>query len=230
MGIKEVHDGCIVRDNNDPQRRGRLIVECPTIASGENMGDWMEPMFHFVDSVGTCGSFWVPNVGSLVSVEVESGSEAQVNGLRPKWRCDVYPTDTVPEEFRENYPERRGWKTRAGHLFYFDDTGGQLEFLYHHPTGSEINVDNDGKVTIATDGAGSIRFGSYLPLQQAVLGNDFCDHLKAAIDALNTYATNAGVLAVPGVAVACGQLALACSALSTLLGSYADLSDKILLE
>jgi len=230
MGIKEVHEGCIVRDNNDPQKRGRLIVECPTIVSGESLGEWMEPSFHFVDSQNSCGSFFIPSVGSIVSVEIESGSEAQANGLMPKWRCDVYPTDTVPEEFQENYPERRGWKTRSGHVMYFDDTDGQHQFYYIHPSGTEFYVDNDGKIVLAADGDSSICLGSATALQQAILGNDFFSHLDIFITAVKTFADAPALQGIPGMLPIAQALSNAANALSLLLQAQTDLSDKVVLE
>jgi hypothetical protein len=230
MGVKEVHEGCIVRDNNDPQKRGRLIVECPTIVTGESLGDWMEPTFHFVDSVNSCGSFFIPSVGSIVSVEVESGSEAQVNGLMPKWRCDVYPTDTIPTEFLENYPERRGWKTRSGHVMFFDDTDGEHVFQYTHPTGNEIYVEDDGTVTIHTTAASSIRFGSFAADEQAVLGNAFSTDLDVLVTALKTFVDAPAVQGIPGLLLLCQTLSNACQAFKVILAAKTDLSDKVVLE
>jgi hypothetical protein len=228
MGIKEVHEGCIVRDNDDPQKRGRLIVECPTIVTGESIGDWMEPSFAFVDSVNNCGMFFIPSVGSIVSVEIESGSEAQANGLMPKWRCDVYPTDTVPEEFQENYPDRRGVATRSGHIFYFDDTDNTRELYYRHPQGTEIYVDNDGNTIIENDHDDSIYLGSATAIYHAVLGEAYFEHMRALIQALLNYASNPYVAQVPGVQAACADLVTACSAY---LEAYPDdLSKKVLLE
>lgn len=160
MPKKEYHEGCIIRDNDDPQKRGRLLVECPTIVSGETMGDWMEPCFHFVDSENSCGAFFVPSIGSMVTVEIEAEEGAEVNGLMPKWRCDIYPTDTLPDEFKENYPERRGWKTRSGHVLYFDDTDDDKVFRYTHPTGTEIVVNNDGGIELSPASGQSVFVGA----------------------------------------------------------------------
>lgn len=228
MGIKEVHEGCIVRDNADPQKRGRLIVECPTIVIGESLGEWMEPSFHFVDSKNSCGAFFVPDIGAIVTVEIESGSEAQVNGLMPKWRCDVYPTDTVPEEFKTNYPNRRGWKTKSGHVMYFDDSDGQETFQYTHPTGIEIQADKDGNVIIHTTNADSIKLGSASATQHALLGDNFRSHCNDLATAIQTYANNPAVQEVPGVMAACVALAAACGIFLAAVAN--DLSIKVVLE
>lgn len=158
MPKKEIHIG-IVTDNDDPDKRGRLTVECPTIVSGDVL-EWVEPIFSFVDSSKTAGSFFVPNIGSQVEVEIEAEEDSQINGLEAKWRCSLYPYGTVPEEFTENYPQRRGWKTSAGHVFYFDDTDDSITFQYTHPSGTEIKVDNDGNITLGAGSGKSVLVGS----------------------------------------------------------------------
>jgi hypothetical protein len=146
MPKKTKHSG-IVRDNDDPLKRGRLLVECPDLAYGQTL-PWAEPKMHFVDSSQNAGSFWIPNVQSIVEVEIEDEEDSEVTTLDPKWICDVYPEGTLPEIFQTNYPQRRGWVTAAGHTLYFDDTDGDLVFRYVHPTGTEIRVDNNGNVLI----------------------------------------------------------------------------------
>jgi len=151
MPKKEKHWGIVV-DNEDPEKRGRLIVQCDTIAEGDVL-EWIEPSFHFVDSDDQvqAGCFWVPNPGALVEVEIEAEDDSEANDLDPHWKCCLYPNDAVPAVFRENYPQRRGWVTRAGHILYFDDTDGELSFYYEHPSGAKITVDNDGNIRLDTD-------------------------------------------------------------------------------
>jgi hypothetical protein len=146
MPKKTIHTG-IITDNADPEKRGRLNIECPTIVSGDIM-EWVDPKFFFIDSSKNAGAFFIPNIGSQVEVEIEDEEDSQVNGLEAKWMCAVYPIGTVPEEFETNYPERRGWKTSAGHVFYFDDTSDQLTFQYTHPSGTEIKVNNSGDILL----------------------------------------------------------------------------------
>lgn len=149
MPKKQYHSG-IVRDNDDELMRGRLLIECPDIAYGQVL-PWAEPKMHFVDSAMNAGSFWIPNVGAVVEVEIEDEEDSEANSLEPKWRCDVYPEGTVPEIFRTNYPQRRGWVTAAGHTLFFDDTEGQLVFKLIHPSGTEIVIDNTGNVHIGSE-------------------------------------------------------------------------------
>jgi hypothetical protein len=157
MPKKEYHSG-IVRDNQDEQKRGRLLIECPDIAYGQTM-PWADPKMHFVDSSKQAGSFWIPNIGSIIEVEIESEEDSEATTLLPKWRCDVYPDGTVPEVFQENYPERRGWVTAAGHIMYFDDTDGELMFKLIHPSGTEVVITNDGEIQLTPASGQSVLIG-----------------------------------------------------------------------
>lgn len=213
MSKKEYHRG-IIRDNEDPEKRGRLIVECSTIVCGEALGDWIDPQFHFIDSSAKAGAFWVPNIGSDVTVEIESEPDSEATGLEPRWRCEVYPQDSVPDEFTENYPNRRGWKTKAGHLLYFDDTDDSNEFLYQHPTGTKIYINNDGDIQLVTkDGSrinilnsGNIELyptGSNSVLiggganQQLVLGNLLLSYIDSLVNFINSHVHGAGTYTTP---------------------------------
>jgi len=148
MPTREEHWGVVI-DNRDPEQRGRLIIQSDEIAEGDVL-EWVDPNFHFVDSDNdnSAGAFWVPNQGALVIVEINAESDAEALGLSPRWKCALYSSGQLPEEFVTNYPQRRGWKTRAGHLFFFDDTEDEKEFAYTHPTGAYIKVNNDGDIIL----------------------------------------------------------------------------------
>lgn len=177
MATKEYHWGNIT-DVDDPERRGRVCVSCPTIAQDDVL-EWVEPCFHFVDNAGNAGAFWVPSVGSMVEVEIEDNVDGGGSpDLGPKWRCAVYPEGSVPDEFSDqsSYPYRRGWKTRAGHVFYFDDTDGCETFYYKHPSGTEILVDSNGKIKLR----GEVEIGVD-PTEACVLGNALQSYFNAAV-------------------------------------------------
>jgi hypothetical protein len=175
MPKKKYHSG-IVRDNDDPLMRGRLMVECPDIAYGQTM-PWAEPKMHFVDSEMRAGAFWIPNINSVVELEIEDEEDSEANDLLPKWKCDVYPEGTVPEIFQTNYPQRRGWVTAAGHIMYFDDTEGQLIFKLIHPTGTELVIDNDGNIHIGSE-------SNTEPLVHGTVLNTFLTDLRTWLNLL----------------------------------------------
>lgn len=154
---REEHEGYIV-NNDDPEKRGRVSVQCQTIVDGETL-EWVEPSFSFVDSEGQAGMVFIPNIGSSVTVEIDKGHEAEVTNMHPRWKCNLYPIETFPEEFKDNYPQRRGLKTKEGHVFYFDDTEDQLTMLYRHPSGTEILINNDGQIELKPTGAQSVLIG-----------------------------------------------------------------------
>jgi hypothetical protein len=197
MPKKEYHSG-IVRDVDDPLKRGRLIVECPDVAYGQTL-PWADPKMCFVDSEMQAGSFWIPNVGAVVEVEIESEEDSEANSLEPKWKCDVYPEGTVPEIFQTNYPQRRGWVTAAGHILYFDDTEGQLEFKYIHPTGTELVVTNDGQMQLTPVSGQSVLIGGEAD-EQIPRGNildTFLDALKVWADAHTQPVTGTAAAGTP---------------------------------
>jgi len=178
----------VVRDNNDPQMRGRLIVECPEIVSGEALGDWVEPKFHFIDNGdenAKAGCMWIPNIGATVTVSIEAGEDAEVIGLDPRWECTLYPDGTVPDEFQENYPNRRGWVTRAGHTLIFDDTEDSVVFYYKHPSGCEIRVTNDGGIQLSPPSGQSVLVGDGAdqPIPLGTVLKQLLTDMKTAYDA-----------------------------------------------
>jgi hypothetical protein len=181
MPVKEYHIGTVT-DNEDPEMNGRLKIECPTIVTGDSI-DWVEPVFHFVDSSQQAGAVFIPNIGSQVEVEIESEEDSEVQGLEPKWRCTIYPDGTMPEEFRVDgeYPNIRGWKTAAGHLMLFNDTEDKFEFKYVHPTGSEILVNNDGRIELKPVAGQAVFIGEDAD-QSMVLG----DALEAILSTMTS--------------------------------------------
>jgi hypothetical protein len=175
MPKKEKYWGVVV-DNQDPELRGRLVINCPDIVRGDVL-DWVDPGFHFVDSAHSAGAVWIPSVGSDVEVEIEAEDDSEVSSLEPKWICNIYPYGTLPEEFQTNYPNRRGWKTKSGHVLFFDDTEDNLEFRLIHPSGTNLVVDNDGNVQINAASGKNILIG------------DGADQFLVRGDELNTWIT-----------------------------------------
>jgi hypothetical protein len=194
MSRKEKHWG-VVTDNRDPERRGRLTIECPTVADGDVL-EWVDPTFHFVDSAHEAGSFWVPNVDSMVEVEIEAEDDSEATSLEPKWMCSVYPDGSIPEEFLQNYPERRGWKTRHGHLLYFDDTSGDQTFLYRHPSGTEIFVNNSGRIELKPAAGESVFVGDGAD-QALVKGTNLFTYLDILVKWIELH-VHGGVTTGPG--------------------------------
>jgi hypothetical protein len=181
MPKKEYHTGIVMENDTDSDKKGILKIECPTIATGEALE--CEPIFHYVDSAKQAGSFWIPEVGSQVEVEIECEEDSEVTDLNPRWKCTVYPTGTVPEVFQENYPKRRGWRTPEGHILYFDDTEDELIMTYEHPTGATIVVNDDGDIILTPASGRGVLIGSENASQDMVRG----DRLRSHLDGIETF-------------------------------------------
>lgn len=182
MTTREIHIG-IVRDNADPEQRGRLMVECATLAAdGALWPDWIEPVFSFLSSLDTetsnGGGLWIPDVGVAVELEIATASQrdespgaVSVDAPDIRWRACVFARgkDVLGSEFvGDNYPNRRGWQTRSGHALIFDDTDGDPEvklqqvnefgisFFDFDETGSAFISTSKGQLFYMNQDAGEV--------------------------------------------------------------------------
>ena len=131
--------GCYRGDvtrNDDPQNRGRIQAQVPTVGHSAPLEVWIDPAFH---AAGTNhGMFWPPEVGDGVRVTFESGDPSKPCLYHGGW----FGTADVPSEFATTdqgqefkVPEKRGFITRGGHSIVFNDTDGEqsLEITWHKP-------------------------------------------------------------------------------------------------
>lgn len=128
----------IVKDNRDGDKLGKVKVSVPALFPPDELMD-ARPALPY-------GWFFVPENETQVWVEFEGGDSTLplwtgVQALNGKWATEV---DLDP-------PEKRGLKTKAGHLILFDDKSGEeliriVEGVHKH----EILLDKNG-ITI-TDG------------------------------------------------------------------------------
>ena len=170
----DVHVGIVV-DNNDEEQRGRLKVASATLCGIDDNGDpleypdFIEPLFPYLSSADgeqtDGGWFFIPSVGTFVELRVPARSTTdQIMGAISfasggvKWQACLWPrgdTDGVPEEFKTNYPNRRGIKTQRGHFLLFDDTEDKekisLECVNANGT-SYLSFNELGDATLATSG------------------------------------------------------------------------------
>lgn len=108
-----------VTKNNDPEKQGRIKVECPSVL-GDFESGWALPCFpaggHAEHSFG-----WIPKIGALVWVEFEEG-----DSNRPIWVGTWWKPSDVPNEIYQNPPCTRFIiQTKHGKIVY-DDTAGTL--------------------------------------------------------------------------------------------------------
>lgn len=72
----------IVKETCDPEKRGRIRVDCPSVYGEGNISKWCLPCF-------TMGIFAIPPIGSTVWIEFEEGDKNN-----PIWN-GVFYTQTV---------------------------------------------------------------------------------------------------------------------------------------
>jgi hypothetical protein len=101
-----------VIDNNDPLKRGRIIVDHPLL--GETT---------WIDYLNVPGIFSVPEIGDLVYVECDAGHESYpiAWGNVVKGKLD---NPQIPDKFKRVTPTNRGIYSPNGHYIELDDGKG----------------------------------------------------------------------------------------------------------
>lgn len=84
----------IVVDVNDPEKRGRIRVECPAVL-GKCISNWALPCF-------SPGFFSIPNLKDLVWMEFESGEKDY-----PVWTGAFYTTEVMLNSFGVYNPKNK---------------------------------------------------------------------------------------------------------------------------
>jgi phage baseplate assembly protein gpV len=133
-----------VVDNQDPDGRGRLKLQVPSLL-GDETTDWALPCFPF-GGVDQAGTYLVPPVGALVWVEFEQGDLSY-----PVW-TGTYWTSGVAAP--SNEPAKRIFRTPFGHSLEFDDTEGAEKISLAHGANASAAFDENGGITL-TDKQGS---------------------------------------------------------------------------
>lgn len=141
-----------VTNNDDPAKAGRIKVELAEL-DGQEWPEWLDPVWP--------AGHWIciPDVGDTVEVVLPEGQNKIEFSSEVRYRGKVLdPSNPVPEEFKINYPHRRGFKTLSGHMMIIDDRGEDLTLI--HRDGHLISLTNDG-----------IHFGTKGSSEPMVLGN-----------------------------------------------------------
>ena len=127
----EKHFAIVTRNVDDrlgPAGRGLVFFKSDTLSGDAEFGEPAQPSFPLAGQ-NQEGFFWVPQVGDQIEVEINRADEHMV----PRYTRMLYSSeDDIPEEFKVNYPNRMGWRTRKGHLLLFDNStpqGGEDEGL-----------------------------------------------------------------------------------------------------
>ena len=138
----------IVIDNQDPQKRGRIKVQAPSVL-GDQDTDWALPCFPFGGGAGY-GWFAVPPVNAQVWLEFEEGDLH-----RPIWTGTFHQQAAdVPKTAAQADPTTYLLQTPAGHILEFVDKSGNEQARLHHPSNAEIIIDKNGSISL-TDAKGA---------------------------------------------------------------------------
>jgi uncharacterized protein involved in type VI secretion and phage assembly len=122
----------LVEDNQDPEKRGRVRVRVPLLGNLAAPPVWIDSSFSFAGR--GFGSFEVPEVGSAVWVAYEVGNPRTPVVYWGGWHGEGFvPPELAP--VADLTPWRRGFVTRMGHVFAFDDEPGKesITIQWHQP-------------------------------------------------------------------------------------------------
>ena len=143
VGRTEKHFAIVTRVVDDKLKeklRGAVYFKSDTLTGGSESAEPAEPSFPLAGQKGE-GFFWVPQVGDQIEVEINLAGEHR----NPVYTRMLYSSeDDIPEEFKTNYPFRMGWRTRVGHVFYFDNKEDALAVKLMHKIGTGFEWDKDG--------------------------------------------------------------------------------------
>lgn len=149
-----------VTSNDDPDQLGRVRVNCAGLA-GDEEGElpmWVEPALDW-------GWFLIPDVGEIIEVEVNTGSEqdesfqqASIDNLDIKWRGvrfygneDADEPTPINEAFTTNYGKRRGFATPAGHYFIFDDKEDDTKIIVNWVQKKDAGEEEISQIVMSKD-------------------------------------------------------------------------------
>ncbi len=123
-----------VIDNADPQDIGRIKASVPRLLADKETG-WALPAVPY-GGAGEQGGFAIPDVGAAVWIEFEGGELAF-----PIWTGTWWGTGEVPEGAK---PDKKVFKTKAGHKIVLDDTSGSEAVEVLDSNNNDVKLDSNG--------------------------------------------------------------------------------------
>jgi len=134
----------VVTSNQDPDKRGRIQVHCPQVGQASAPDKWIMPAF--AGSGNRRGMFFAPEVDDTVWVSFYEGDPAKPEVYWGGWFGVPTPgTTDVPDALAQktDFPEKKGFVTRAGHMLVFNDEAGNesVTIMWNKP------ADGDPAVT-----------------------------------------------------------------------------------
>jgi hypothetical protein len=122
---------------DDPAKAGRVKVAIQEM-DGNEYATWVRPSL-------TPGWVAMPEVGQTVELEMPEGDDIVEFSDEVRYKGRILDgANPVPEDFRDNYPKRRGFRSPAGHFLLFDDDDG-IVLTVGASGSSNIGVTIDAK-------------------------------------------------------------------------------------
>ncbi|MCB0417608.1 MAG: hypothetical protein KDD39_08165 [Bdellovibrionales bacterium] len=153
-GLMPVMARAIVRENNDPDKKGRIRVEYPWFHgnSAEMPSEWARLCMPYASKES--GSWFLPEIGDEVMVYFENG-----NVDFPIVMGALYnPKNTPPSSGRDgdhndnNKNDLKFIRTRSGHMICFDDSDGNSGIVVSDKDNRRIELNGkDKKITISDE-------------------------------------------------------------------------------
>ena len=179
---------------NDAQEgghRGELMVEVYGVLEESPDGKGQRPIQVIAKPCFPPGFFFIPEVKDNVWVEFAAGD---IN--TPIWIGVWYPKDKTPRDAENNAPTRfqKVIRTASGHVIKLDDSEGGEKIIITHKKKSQIEIDNEGNITITDKGGNTTILSQKITLDSNKIflgheeyeplakGNKLVDALKEIID------------------------------------------------
>jgi hypothetical protein len=142
-----------VSNNNDDAKRGRLKLIIAQVTGETEHPEWAEPVGLTMTPGNGYGGLDLPQKNDWVWVEFEGG-----NANYPRWRPGWWGDGELPDPFKANYPDVRGFKTKGGHIVFVDDKDGKVHF--EHADGHAVELAKSGVSVRGKDKDVSVDAGS----------------------------------------------------------------------
>jgi hypothetical protein len=181
-----------VTNTDDPAKAGRIKVALAEL-DGAEFPDWVDPVF-------APGWLWLPEPGDTVSIILPDGEDLIEFSDEIRWTGQLFDQDNPhPDEFKPNYPQMRGFKTKAGHILIVDDKDKIVSLKT--PAGHELLLDEkNDKISfrykdtdVITINASGIFFGTESASEPFVLGNLWKAMMDTVLQALAVHIHPTGV-------------------------------------
>ena len=139
-----------VIDNADPDQMGRIKLRIPHIHDEVPDDDlpWAIPQSQ---STGK-GALQVPSIGDNVHTVFQGGDVHE-----PLYLGNVVSSDNLHDDFKQNYPNRKGFVTERGDVMWHDVSTGDVH--YQSPSGLQVDLASNGEMTVVSGQSVTINVG-----------------------------------------------------------------------